>query len=156
MTTPTQNPDSTPEAPTNRFTIEEAAITKQLGVARVIVVNRRLKELTFNVEWAKINGVIYYTEETAKKVLGWFLPSNVTAEIGALPQFEVRIVKTWPNPKIMEVEHVIAKPTGNPQFRVRVKDSTNFMPGMIALVKHYPGDNLPTVIGKLPRRKGQW
>jgi hypothetical protein len=139
------------------FTVEEKLLSKQLGIPREIIGDRRFKEMTRGVEWEKVNGKVCYTPDAAKTVLHWFVPSDIPVEVGVAPEFEVQITRIWPNTRVMEVVRTaLANLPDNPQFRVRVKSNLNFLPGMIARAKHYPGDDLPTIVGKLPRKKGQW
>ena len=135
------------------FPITENQIWKKTGIRRSLLVENR-PSLVRGKDWEKVGSTICYTVESAIKVCKSFLPENIPINFEGPDIREVRVVRAnFINRRIVEVE----PETGfGDKFLVRVKDATNFVPGMIFRCWQLDGDSMHQLIGRSPRYRGKW
>lgn len=138
------------------YTISERALAKQIGVTREMIIDLRLKNLKRGEFWEKVGVHVYYTPEGAKQILGIFVPNNVKVTLEEPNEYEVEITRIWPNRRLMEAKRTGLAAQASTNFNVRVSRNDNFVPGMLARAKHFVGDSMPTIVSRLPRRRGKY
>lgn len=161
-------PDATPPAPAPAAPVRywESRLSAKLGVARKRLMALRRSHLREGEHWmqdARTRAVVL-TEtglEKLRDVLasqGWRDPAAtapaapVMVPNGPPERVKARVARIYPNKRLMLCVALTAPETG---LLTRVRDNTNFMPGM--LLEIIGGqDNSWQYSGRLPRRRGKW
>lgn len=155
----------------------EDRVAAWLGLGRVRISKLRRRSLREGTDWIVHEQEVVYTVQGIQKLRDHLRSLGVTtaadkpakveepaaeeppAPVGPPTKAKARVVKTYPNKRLLLVQLEAAegdeekKPE---QVVARVRDNSNFMPGMVLDVVRDPRALMWQHVGRLPRRRGKW
>lgn len=144
----------------------EERVASWLGVARKRVATVRRRGLREGAHWIVHRQRVVFTVEGLQKLRDFLGPlaapqvvdgaaDEPPAPVGPPERKSVRIVKIYPNTRLMLALAPESTPEKPVQVLVRVRDNRQFMPGMVVPVVHDLRSSSWQYVGRLPRRKGR-
>lgn len=138
----------------------ETRVADSLGIARKLIVQMRKKHLTPSVDFSRDGNNVVLTPAGLEKLMGLFNkePASVPSvaeqvPAGPPPRAQMIVVRVPANVHLLWC--CLKADQAHRQQIVRVKENTNFMPGM-EFEAIEAQKNLWQYTGRPPRRKGRW